>query len=79
MGKLKFTVIAPAQMQGANGVVTPDPIPMYLGDSLPNGGFNPNFSGAIITGGSKVGNKWMGCNYTKAPWVIPGLGTIEEM
>jgi len=78
MPRLTFKVVVPAMMPTHTGI-TPDPMPRYDGGvSLPSGGIPVNFGQAIVTGGTKVGKKWMGCTYIKPPFTIPGFGEIEE-
>jgi hypothetical protein len=79
MGKLMLKVIVPAQMHTGMTMV-PDPMPQYIGAEslLANGLLPPMIAGATVIGGQKVGSKWMGCTYMKAPYVIPGFAEVEE-
>ena len=79
MGTLVFKVMVPAMMPGAHTGPKPDAMKMYVGGTpMPNGHLPPQIGGALVIGGTKVGDKWMGCTYTKPPFVIPGFGEIEE-
>ncbi len=80
MGQLMIKVIVPAQMH-TGMMMVPDPMPQYIGTEslLPNGALPPVIAGATVIGGQKVGNKWLGCTYMKAPYVIPGFAEVEEM
>ncbi len=78
MGRLVFKVMVPAMMPGQLGAPMPDPMPSYMGAPSPTGHLPPFIGGAIIVGGTKIGNKWMGCTYTKPPFAIPGFGEVEE-
>ncbi|MEM8680776.1 MAG: hypothetical protein AAGF97_15615, partial [Planctomycetota bacterium] len=72
---LQFVVQVPAQMV-ANGTVVPDTNAMFHGMQLHEQAFMPNFGGAIVRPGVKVGEGWMGCTYTMGPYNIPGHGYI---
>ena len=72
---LKFVVQVPAQMY-ANGTVVPDTNAVFQGMQLDEFSFMPNFSGAVVRPGAKVGEGWMGCTYTNGPFNIPGHGYI---
>ena len=78
MNQLTFKVLVPAMMANPTGTV-PDPLGHYVGhSSLPSGAGTVIFGQAVVTVGTKVGNKWMGCTYIKPPFTIPGFGEIEE-
>jgi hypothetical protein len=54
-------------------------MPVYVGGAkLPNGANPVVFGGAVVIGGARVGTKWQGCTYTRQPYLIPGMGEIEE-
>lgn len=76
MQQIKFKVIAPAQMVQPIGPI-PDGTPTYMGTLMPTGQLPPSLGGALLSGGSRVGNKWLGVTYTKPPYVIPGIGEVE--
>lgn len=77
MPRVFFKVLVPAMMPSVTGPV-PDPKPRYDGGmTLPNGDKPVNIGQAVITGGTKVGNKWMGCTYINPPFTIPGFGEVE--
>ncbi|MFC5077934.1 hypothetical protein VTH8203_03504 [Vibrio thalassae] len=80
MGQLIVKVIVPAQMH-TGMMMVPDPMPQYIGtqSQLLNGTLPPVIAGATVIGGKKLGNKWMGCTYMKAPYVIPGFAEAEEI
>jgi hypothetical protein len=59
--------------------VQPDYQPTYDGALMPNNTLPVSFSGAVVTGGQKVGKRWLGCTYIRPPFVIPGFGEVEEM
>lgn len=79
MKQLRLNVLMPAMMPNHTGVM-PDPVPNYLIPAfLPPGVRTINIGPALVTLGTKVGNKWLGCTYIKAPFVIPGFCEIEEI
>ncbi|MEX1187996.1 MAG: hypothetical protein WED33_01980 [Bacteroidia bacterium] len=79
MAKLKFTVIQPALMIGPQGVNIPDGVPVYFGESFPNGDCPPIFPPAFVISGGKAGKKWLACQYHTPTHTIPGIGTVEEI
>jgi hypothetical protein len=73
----KFTVTVPAMSPQPPGGPVPDPVPVHMGSAPNDMMFTPAFGAAIVTGGSKVGKKWINCTYTAPPYVIPGRGEVE--
>jgi len=80
MPRLMFNVLHPA-MQPLMGSMPPMPDSqlVYSGSSAGTDALPPTIGGAIVMGGSRVGDKWFGCTYIKPPFVIPGFGTIEML
>lgn len=79
MKHIVLKVLVPAKMQNSAVGVISDPTPSYMAISLANGMRPPTLGAAVVTGGTKVGNKWLGCTYTKTPFDIPGYGEVEEV
>ena len=77
MPNLVFKVLVPAMMPHPPQGVVPDHMPRYDGTTLPSGDAPITFGAAVVTGGTRVGSKWMGCTYIRPPYVIPGFGEIE--
>jgi hypothetical protein len=73
----KFTVTQPACQPSPPGGPVPDATPVYMGTAPNDMMFISAFGPAIVTGGAKIGNKWVGCSYTAPPYVIPGRGDVE--
>jgi hypothetical protein len=74
--RLLFVVKMPAQMPQAQGGAIPHSNPVHLGFSVNEFVFAPVFGEAVVSGGSKVGDKWLGCTYTAGPYSIPGFGDV---
>jgi hypothetical protein len=74
-------VVVPARMVDAFGQVRPDPTQSYPGSvAMPGIDVAPvAFGDAIVVGGHKSGNQWPTCPYTRAPFLVPGVGRIEEV
>lgn len=80
MPQLIFRVLSPAmQPPMGSSPPMPDPTPMYGGGMANGSTFMPPFGNALVTGGAKVGNKWLGCTYMCPPYTIPGLGEVEQL
>lgn len=74
--RLLFVVRTPARMPQAQGEPIPHSNPVHLGVSVNDSVFAPVFGEAVVSGGSKVGDKWLGCTYTAGPYSIPGFGDV---
>ncbi len=80
MPMLRFKVLFPAMMPPVGPQPPmPDPMPMYAGGISNGNQYMPAFGNAVVTGGAKYGNKWLGCMYICPPFVIPGVGEVEEV
>ena len=73
----RFTVKSPAQKPSPPGPPVPDSSAVYQGTSVNDMMFSPKFGPATVSGGTRVGNKWVGCTYVAPPFVIPGNGDVE--
>ena len=81
MKRLMFKVLFPAMRIGPNGITIADMTPSYVGPTrlMANNKLPPIVGGVHIEGGTKAGNKWVGCTYSKPPFVIPGYGEVVEV
>lgn len=79
MARFFIKVIVPAQMQTPQGT-SPDRRPRYDGGvAAPNGATPVNVGPAVVTGGTLIGKKWMGCTYIAPPFTIPGFCEVQML
>lgn len=82
MHEVIFDVDAPAQSTTSGIVTVPDPHARYTAHipTLPHvtdaQQFHQIGGAMILSMGTKVGDRYLGCTYIAPPYAIPGLGHI---
>jgi hypothetical protein len=81
MPRLVLKVIVPAREINATYGPLPDPTDVYAGNVV-MAGINvapPMIGDAVVLGGIKSRGQWSTCQYTRDPFLIPGVGQIQEV